>query len=202
MKNEKLTNFLNKDIVKLIAVIFSILLLILISVILFEDIDLDNRILIYNIFGTLALAGFLYSYSLTKKNTPLKLSMGITRKTIYFGYLKNTIFSLLTSLFIAVFYMLIYNLVIYKKFSILEVFDLREVVFLPMVYLILSSLGFFLGVYKLQSKIFYSLSVLIAVILVLVIIFFGVAYWLTIVLFTFGVSFQVINYFLFMRYNL
>lgn len=202
MKNEKLTNFLNKDIVKLIAVIFSILLLILISVILFEDIDLDNRILIYNIFGTLALAGFLYSYSLTKKNTPLKLSMGITRKTIYLGYLKNTIFSLLISLFIAVFYMLIYNLVIYKKFSILEVFDLREVVFLPMVYLILSSLGFFLGVYKLQSKIFYSLSVLIAVILVLVIIFFGVAYWLTIVLFTFGVSFQVINYFLFMRYNL
>lgn len=202
MKNEKLTNFLNRDVVKLIMVIFCILVLIFVSIVLFEDIDLDKRIIIYNIFGILALAGFLYSYSLTKKNTPLKLSMGITRKTIYFNYLKNTIISLFISLFIAVYYMLIYNLVLYGKFSILEVFDIREVVFLPMVYLVLSALGFFLGIYKLQSKIFYILSVLITVGLVLVIIYFSVAYWLTLVLFAFGVLFEVINYFLFKRYNL
>jgi hypothetical protein len=174
----------------------------LVVIILFDDIDLDNRILVYNTFATLAIAGFLFSYSLTKKNLLLKLAMGKTRRAIYLSYLRKTILSLFVSLLLAAFYMLIYNLILKSKFSFMQVFDFREIIFLPLVYLVLSSLGFFLGIYKVQSKVFYILTGFIIAALVLLIIYFSVAYWLTLTLFLFTILFGVFNYLLFMKYDL
>ena len=57
-EKERLTRILNHEIVKLIAVISSILLIDIGCYYLFDDIDLDNRILVYNTFATLAIAGF------------------------------------------------------------------------------------------------------------------------------------------------
>jgi hypothetical protein len=128
--------------------------------------------------------------------------MGKTRRAIYLSYLRKTILSLFVSLLLAAFYMLIYNLILKSKFSFMQVFDFREIIFLPLVYLVLSSLGFFLGIYKVQSKVFYILTGFIIAALVLLIIYFSVAYWLTLTLFLFTILFGVFNYLLFMKYDL
>jgi hypothetical protein len=202
MKHNYLKTLKSNEIARLITVILTALFLITVSIILFDDIDFDNRILIYALFGTIALIGFLYSYALTRRNVRLRMNFGYTRKVIYRNYLKNTLICLLVSIFLAAYYMIIYNLVYYQKFSIFEVFDLREVVFLPLIYLILSFLGFFLGIFKMNRDIFYSLTAFIIACLVLVIIYYTIANWLNFVLLGFTVIFGGINYFLFMRYKL
>lgn len=196
MKKNHFTKFINNDFVKLATVIIAAIFLITISIILFDDIQFDNRILIFAIFGTVALAGFLYSFALTRKNVWIRLSFGITRKEIYKNYLKNSLIALLISIFLAAYYMVIYNLVY------AEVFDLREVVFLPLIYLILSFLGFFLGIFKMNRSIFYSLAVFIIVCLVLIIIYYTITNWLNYTLLGFAILFGGINYLLFMKYKL
>lgn len=196
MKKNHFTKFINNDFVKLATVIIAAIFLITISIILFDDIQFDNHILIFAIFGTVALAGFLYSFALTRKNVWIRLSFGITRKEIYKNYLKNSLIALLISIFLAAYYMVIYNLVY------AEVFDLREVVFLPLIYLILSFLGFFLGIFKMNRSIFYSLAVFIIVCLVLIIIYYTITNWLNYTLLGFAILFGGINYLLFMKYKL
>lgn len=202
MKKNHFTKFINNDFVKLATVIIAAIFLITISIILFDDIQFDNRILIFAIFGTVALAGFLYSFALTRKNVWIRLSFGITRKEIYKNYLKNSLIALLISIFLAAYYMVIYNLVYFHQVSIAEVFDLREVVFLPLIYLILSFLGFFLGIFKMNRSIFYSLAVFIIVCLVLIIIYYTITNWLNYTLLGFAILFGGINYLLFMKYKL
>ncbi|MDD4000587.1 MAG: hypothetical protein PHX62_06820 [Bacilli bacterium] len=194
--------FKNNDVIKLVAVIASALLLITVLIILLDDIAFDHRILIYALFGTIAAIGFLYSYSLTKRNARIRLSFGYTRKAIYKNYLKNTLICLLVSIFLAAYYMLIYNLVNNYKFSILDVFDLREVVFLPLVYLLLSFLGFFLGVFKMSRNLFYSLFTFIIAFLVIILIYYTITNLLNYLLLGIAIIFGILNYLLFMRCKL
>ncbi|HEY8396152.1 MAG TPA: hypothetical protein VIK96_05170 [Bacilli bacterium] len=202
MKKQILKAWLNNDASKLVAVIISALFLITVSIILFNDIAFDNRILIYALFGTIALTGFLYSFALSGKNAWIRLSFGITRKEIYKNYIKNSILCLIVSIFLAAYYMVIYNLVYKHNLMITKVFDLREVVFLPLIYLILSFLGFFLGIFKMNRNLFYTLTGIIVTCLVLIIIFYTIAYWLNFVLLGFAILFGLVNYLLFMKYKL
>lgn len=202
MKKETFKKITNHEAFKLAAVILSALFLITVSIILFDDIAFDNRIFIYVLFGTIALTGFLYSFSLTGKNTWVMLSFGTTRKEIYKKYLLDSLLALLVSVLLAAYYMIIYYLVYYHYLLITEVFDFHEVAFLPLVYLMLSFLGFFLGMVKMNRNVFYVLSGAIVVALVLVIIYYSIANWLNYLLLGCAFLFGLANYFLFMKYKL
>jgi hypothetical protein len=82
------------------------------------------------------------------------------------------------------------------------VFNFREVVFLPLVYLALSFLGFFLGMCKMNRNIFYTLTGIIVVSLSVVVIYFSITNWMNYLLLAFSIVFGMVNYFFFMKYKL
>jgi len=202
MKKEIYKRIINSEAWKLAAVIIAALFLITVSIILFDDIAFDNRIFIYALFGTIALTGFLYSFSLTGKEAWMRLSFGVTRKAIYRKYILNSFLSLVVSVFLAAYYMVIYYLVYDHDLLITEVFNFREVVFLPLVYLALSFLGFFLGMCKMNRNIFYTLTGIIVVSLSVVVIYFSITNWMNFLLLAFSIVFGMVNYFFFMKYKL
>ncbi|HHZ11305.1 MAG TPA: hypothetical protein GYA05_01185 [Acholeplasmataceae bacterium] len=202
MKKEIYKRIINSEAWKLAAVIIAALFLITVSIILFDDIAFDNRIFIYALFGTIALTGFLYSFSLTGKEAWMRLSFGVTRKAIYRKYILNSFLSLVVSVFLAAYYMVIYYLVYDHDLLITEVFNFREVVFLPLVYLALSFLGFFLGMCKMNRNIFYTLTGIIVVSLSVVVIYFSITNWMNYLLLAFSIVFGMVNYFFFMKYKL
>jgi predicted acyltransferase len=112
MTKDRFKKLMNNYYFQLFWVIIIALILIMISIVLVEDIDMDNRIFRFNLFGTLALIGFLYSYSLTKKNIRNDLSVGMTRKETYLSYLKNVFIALFVAQFFVIYYMVIYKIVI------------------------------------------------------------------------------------------
>lgn len=202
MKKEIYKRIINSEAWKLAAAIIAALFLITVSIILFDDIAFDNRIFIYALFGTIALTGFLYSFSLTGKEAWMRLSFGVTRKAIYRKYILNSFLSLVVSVFLAAYYMVIYYLVYDHDLLITEVFNFREVVFLPLVYLALSFLGFFLGMCKMNRNIFYTLTGIIVVSLSVVVIYFSITNWMNFLLLAFSIVFGMVNYFFFMKYKL
>lgn len=202
MKKDIYKRIINSEAWKLAAVIIAALFLITVSIILFDDIAFDNRIFIYALFGTIALTGFLYSFSLTGKEAWMRLSFGVTRKAIYRKYILNSFLSLVVSVFLAAYYMVIYYLVYDHDLLITEVFNFREVVFLPLVYLALSFLGFFLGMCKMNRNIFYTLTGIIVVSLSVVVIYFSITNWMNYLLLAFSIVFGMVNYFFFMKYKL
>lgn len=202
MKKEIYKRIINSEAWKLAAVIIAALFLITVSIILFDDIAFDNRIFIYALFGTIALTGFLYSFSLTGKEAWMRLSFCVTRKAIYRKYILNSFLSLVVSVFLAAYYMVIYYLVYDHDLLITEVFNFREVVFLPLVYLALSFLGFFLGMCKMNRNIFYTLTGIIVVSLSVVVIYFSITNWMNYLLLAFSIVFGMVNYFFFMKYKL
>lgn len=199
---DKWNKFTSNFSVKLISVIVLALLLIMVSIVLFEDVGLDNSILIYNIFGTISLIGFLYSYALTKKNIRIDFGIGVTRKQIYKSYLKNILVVLLISLFLVAYYILIFKIVIVKNISLNKYFDIRILIFLPLIFLSLSFLGFFLGMMKIHSGLVYSLIALITTVIVLVIIYLTVAYFLNLILFIIVLGLGFLNYYLIKTYDI
>lgn len=166
------------------------LTLILVSIVLFEDIALDNIILIRNIFGTLAIIGFLYSYDLSHRRLRNDLEMGLTRKEVYKAYIIQVAISLFVACFIVTYYMLIYSYVIKQPFNI------KDILILPVIFLGLSFLGFFLGIYKMRKRIFYILSGTLIVGIVLIITNFGMPYFVDIILLTLVIILGVVNYLL------
>src|SRR5690554_6160371 len=108
----KANDFFEKPIVKLISIIILTLLLIMVSLILFEDLDLDSSLLIYNIYGTISLVSFLYSFHTANKKLFNDLSLGISRKNVYKRYLKNVFFVLLVSIFFVLYYIFAYKYII------------------------------------------------------------------------------------------
>lgn len=199
---DKWNKFTSNFSVKLISVIVLALFLIMVSIVLFEDVGLDNSILIYNIFGTISLIGFLYSYALTKKNIRVDFGMGVTRKQIYKSYLKNTLLVLFISLFLVAYYILIFKIVIMKNISLNKFFDMRILIFLPLIFLSLSFLGFFLGIMKIHSGFVYSLIALITTIIVLVIIYLTIAYFLNLILLLIVLGLGFLNYYLIKNYDI
>jgi len=202
MSEKKYKRFLENNKTRLVLVIVSALILIMISIVLFEDIDLDNTILVYNIFGTLALIGFLYSYSLTKKNIKNDLCVGITRKEIYKSYLRNIMICLVVSILLVIYYMVIYKLVINVNTSIFSLFDIEEILFLPLIFLALSFFGFFLGMVQMRKKIFYLLFLCTNTIIVVFVIYFNMEYYLDLILLGFVLTLLILNYRLIKKYDI
>jgi len=201
MKN-KTNEFFEKPIIKLISIIFLTLLLILISLILFEDLNLDTSMLIYNIYGTIALVGFLYSFHTTNKKLYNDLSLGISRKRFYKKYLKNTFFILTITIFFVAYYIFLYKLIIAGNKPVFDEFRLEMLTYLSTIFLCLSFLGFFLGILKIKKGIFYPLVFIIIVLIVLSIIYFMDFYLLSILLGIVFISLGIINYIMIKNINL
>lgn len=193
MNKEKL---LENPTIKLIGIILLTFLLILVSIILFEDLGLNNSILIYNIFGTLALISFLFSFHTTSRKLYNELSLGVSRKEFYIKYLKNIGFVLILSLAFIIYYLFIYKLIIDDNIPLLESFDLGKLIYLPMVFLSLSFLGFLLGILKMRKAFFYTLVIIITTLIVVSIIYISIKNLFNIFLGLIVILLGVFNYFL------
>ncbi|MCK9536163.1 MAG: hypothetical protein M0R05_01020 [Bacilli bacterium] len=180
----------------------SALFLIMVAIVLFEDIDLDNTMLIYNIFGTLTLVGFIYSYNLTKKHLRSKLEVGITRKQIYRNYFVNIMITLIVALFLVAYYMFVYKKVIKNTLTILQLFDFKKMLFLPLVFLLVSFIGFVFGIIQIKRKVFYLLFTVIVMGLIIVVIYFSIAYFINLILLAAVLIMGMINYLLIINYRI
>lgn len=198
---DKITNFFNNANVKMVLILLGTLLLIMVSIILFADVGLDNTMLIYNIFGTLALVGFLYSFHITKRKLYSDLALGRTRKQFFYIYLKNIFFVLGIASFLVVYYILVYKLIIDTGLPLLAIFDFKKIISLPAGFIALSFLGFTLGILKMNSGLFYTLASIIAIISTLSIIYISFEYLLSIVIVVFTLILGGINYCLIRRVN-
>lgn len=187
---------LDSSLAKFTGLIILTLLLIFVSIILFEDVGLDNSMLIYNIFGTLTLVSFLYSFHTTSKKLYNELSLGITRKEFYKNYLKNISIVLLVSIFFVIYYMIIYKLIIGTNNSLSTSFDIKKVIYLPMTFLTLSFFGFFLGIMKMRRSFFYTLVVIITTIVVLIVTYISIKQLYNILLGLIVISLGVLDYIL------
>ncbi|MDI9507806.1 MAG: hypothetical protein WBL47_05995 [Bacilli bacterium] len=201
MKYEKYHRLTQNYFAQLVVAFVSALLLIMTAIVLFEDIDLDNTMLIYNIYGTLALVGFIYSYNLTKKHLRSELEVGVTRKRIYRNYLFNTLISLMISLFLVAYYMFIYKKVIRNTLTLPQLFDFKKIIFLPLIYLLISFSGFILGIIQMRKKVFYVLFSIVVSGLVLIIIYLSITYYVNMALLLAVLILAVINYFLIANYR-
>lgn len=188
--------FFEHPTVKLVSIIILTLLLIMVSLILFEDLDLNPSMLIYNIYGTIALVSFLYSFHTASKKLYNDLSLGISRKQVYKRYLKNTFFVLLISMFFVGYYIFSYRVIIGGSTPVFEEFKLEVLIYLTSIFLSLSFLGFQLGILKMKSGFFYSIVVVIIVLVVLSIVYLTIIYLLSILLGIVVIALGIVNYLL------
>ena len=195
MNKMKIKEYLDNYYVQLGSFFLLALILIFVSIVLFEDINLDNMILVQNIYGTLALTGFLYSYDLSKRRLRNDLEIGLTRKEVYRLYLFQVFISLVFASFIVLYYAWIHQHVIKESFVV------KEIAFLAVVYLALSFFGFFLGIFKIRKLFFHILSAVITIIIVLMIIYIGMKYYLylDIAIAVIAIVLGILNYLLIMK---
>ena len=149
---EKIKVFLNRYYVLVTIYFLLALALILFAVLFLDDIQAPTDMLIYNIFGTLAILGYLQSYHFTLKKMKMSLAIGNTRKQIYQRYLLRLLISLGLSILLVVYYIIIF------KLYVNQYFDYSKIIFLPLVTVILSLLGFFEGL--LRFKFYWMLAIL------------------------------------------
>ena len=201
MKDKEL-KFINNPTVKLISIIILTLLLIMVSIILFEDMDLNSLMFIYNIYGTLILVSFLYSFHTTSKKLYIDLSLGICRRDFYIKYLKNILFVLGISLFFVVYYIFSYKLIIGLNKPIFSEFRLQVLIYLPIVFLSLSFLGFTFGIVKMKRGFFFTIVFVISALVVFSVIYLTIVYLLNILLGLIVIGLGVFNYYLLKRVNI
>src|SRR5690554_6242701 len=125
MKKGKFLKIRQNYFLQLSVAFLAAILLIMVSIVLFEDIQLDNTMLIYNIFGNLTLVGFIFSYNLTKKHLRSQLEVGKTRKQIFLNYIVNILITLIVALFLVAYYIFIYKQIIKNTSTITQLFDMK-----------------------------------------------------------------------------
>ncbi|MGD9886927.1 MAG: hypothetical protein AB7T03_03065 [Bacilli bacterium] len=153
---EKIRVFLNRYYVLVTIYFLLALALILFAVLFLDDIQAPTDMLIYNIFGTLAILGYLQSYQFTFKKMKISLAIGNTRKQIYRRYLLRLLISLGLSVLLVVYYITIF------KLYVNQYFDYSKIIFLPLVTVILSLLGFFEGL--LRIKFYWVIAILTVIV--------------------------------------
>ena len=168
----KIKTFFDRYVVILVLYFLLALVLILFSVLFLDDIKAPSNMLIYNIFGTLALLGYWQSYQLTSKKLRWSLAIGKTRRQIYNRYLKRLALSLGLSSLLVVYYIFVF------KWYVNRSFNYSNIIFLPIVTLFLSLLGFLEGLLRLNSKVALLVLILlfggvIAIVLLLPIPYYG-----------------------------
>lgn len=141
---QKLSAFFKNYYVQLTLFFLLALFLILVSIVFLEDIGADSDILIYNLFGTLAFSGLLYSFHLSKTKLRQLTQAGKTRADIYKDYLLRLGASLGFSVLLVVYYIVLFKIYVNQQF------DYEKILFLPMMALFLSLVGFLLGMLKMK----------------------------------------------------
>jgi len=202
MKKGKFLKIRQNYFLQLSVAFLAAILLIMVSIVLFEDIQLDNTMLIYNIFGNLTLVGFIFSYNLTKKHLRSQLEVGKTRKQIFLNYIVNILITLIVALFLVAYYIFIYKQIIKNTSTITQLFDMKKLLFLPLIFLLVSSLGFMLGIIQIKKKIFYLLFTAIITGLVIIVIYYSIAYYINIILLIIVFIAIPINYLLIINYQI
>jgi hypothetical protein len=172
------------------------LFLILVSVIFLEDIKAPSDILVYNIFGTLGIAGFLHSFQLANKKLWLYLAIGKTRKQVYYQYLGRIVLSLGLSLFLVGYYILIF------KLYVNQYFDYSKMFFLPLVSITLALVGFLIGLLRVKH-LWVNIGLGLAICgLTLIIYFLEIVYYWDILLLVLAGALAGFNYYLVKHKNI
>jgi len=173
---QKINAFFKNYYVQLTLFFLLALFLILVSIVFLEDIGANSDILIYNIFGTLAFSGLLYSFHLSKTKIRQLTQAGKTRADIYKDYMLRLIASLGVSVLLVAYYIVLF------KIYVNEQFDYDKILFLPMMTLFLSLLGFLLGMLKMKTVWLYVLFGILLGGLALIVINFQIGYYLDLAL--------------------
>jgi hypothetical protein len=173
---QKINAFFKNYYVQLTLFFLLALFLILVSIVFLEDIGADSDILIYNIFGTLAFSGLLFSFHLSKTKIRQLAQAGKTRADIYKDYMLRLIVSVGVSVLLVAYYIVLF------KIYVNEQFDYDKILFLPMMTLFLSLLGFLLGMIRMKTVWLYVLFGILLGGLALIVIYFQIGYYLDLAL--------------------
>ncbi|GEM_PF-2979869 len=173
---QKINAFFKNYYVQLTLFFLLALFLILVSIVFLEDIGADSDILIYNIFGTLAFSGLLFSFHLSKTKIRQQTQAGKTRQDIYKDYLLRLMASLGVSVLLVAYYIILFKIYVNQQF------DYEKILFLPMVTLFISLVGFLMGMLRMKRVWLYALFGILLGGLVLIVINFSIGYHLDLVL--------------------
>lgn len=184
----KLQHLFQLHMVQVVGMFLLALVLIFVSVIFLNDIKAPSNILIYNIFGTLGISSFLENVQLAKNKLRRFVNIGITRRDVYFDYLKRLLFSIVLSLLLVAFYIFIF------KLYVDAFFDYSKVIFLPLVAALLSQIGFLVGLFRFKNAIVHIIFGLVVGGLVIVVYFLEIVYYWDILLFVLNGLLVLLNY--------
>ncbi|MDD3107044.1 MAG: hypothetical protein PHP65_04505 [Bacilli bacterium] len=185
---ERLQHIFQLHMVQVVGMFLLALVLIFVSVIFLNDIKAPSNILIYNIFGTLGISSFLENVQLAKNKLRRFVNIGITRRDVYFDYLKRLLFSIVLSLLLVAFYIFIF------KLYVDAFFDYSKVIFLPLVAALLSQIGFLVGLFRFKNAIVHIIFGLVVGGLVIVVYFLEIVYYWDILLFVLNGLLVLLNY--------
>ncbi len=185
---EKLQHIFQLHMVQVVGMFLLALVLIFVSVIFLNDIKAPSNILIYNIFGTLGISSFLENVQLAKNKLRRFVNIGITRRDVYFDYLKRLLFSIVLSLLLVAFYIFIF------KLYVDAFFDYSKVIFLPLVAALLSQIGFLVGLFRFKNTIVHIIFGLVVGGLVVIVYFLEIVYYWDILLFVLNGLLVFLNY--------
>lgn len=203
MKNSKFSRFWNYYYIQLILSVIVTLLLISLTILFIEEIDLNNTILIYNIFGTLTLVAFITSYNSTKKAMKTQLELGITRKQIYRNHIISTGIAAVVSIALVLYYMYIYIKAINSSITLFaKHFNVSGMVFLPLAFLFSAASGFALGIFRIKPKIFYPLFIVAASGMIYIAIKHSYNYIINIVVASLILILSIMNYLLICNFQI
>lgn len=201
MKKQKILKIWNNYYVQLFIAFLLTLLLISVAILFIEEINLDNTILIYNIFGTLALVAFISGYNSTKKGMKTQLEFGITRKKIYINHILDTLVIVTVSIALVFYYMYVYIRAIHSNlYFFASHFNVPGMIFLPLTFLFTAAAGFTFGIVQIKAKTFYPLFVIAVTGLIFIAIKYSYMYMINIILAVLILIIGFINYLLVNNY--
>jgi hypothetical protein len=173
---QKINAFFKNYYVQLTLFFLLALFLILVSIVFLEDIGANSDILIYNIFGTLAFSGLLFSFHLSKTKLRQLTQAGKTRADIYKDYLLRLMAGLGVSVLLVAYYIVLFKIYVNQQF------DYEKILFLPMVTLFISLVGFLMGMLRMKRVWLYVLFGILLGGLALIVIKLSLTFYLDLVL--------------------
>ena len=168
MKRKKIEGFFESYYFQLVLVIVIIAVLMLMAIVLMKYINKGNQILetydfIKSIYLSVILAGVAYSYSQGSRGFRFQLYFGKTRKEIYFETLKNVLQVIIVCTFLAFLYISIDRYFSNVDISILKIFKEEGLLFMLLLALFFSLVGFLLGLLKMNPRVAFVSEMIVAI---------------------------------------
>lgn len=198
MKKISIKNIIKNDYFKLSLIFFSILLLIMLSLIFLEDIG-SKRFLMNAISLTLSIAGGTIGYITTNNDLFKYTKIGITRKEIYKLFIIKVLTVLVIIVIIEIYYILMYKLISKPNESLIELFNIKKILLIMLIFTFISFTGLIIGLLKLKKYIIYLLLILLITIAILLLVI-DIAYWFLLILFIMAIGMILLSHYL--VYNL